>query len=86
MVVVKSEDGALVTLKGRKDLHEQGVKSIIDWNKMVDLNNEREEARRAEEAELEILRLKLIQIQLEKTMTLQHQHTDSAVVIGAQLQ
>lgn len=85
-MVVKSEDGALVTLKGRKDLHEQGVKSISDWNKMVDLNAEREEARRAEEAELEVLRLKLTQMQLERSMALQQQHTDSAVVIGAQLQ
>ena len=38
LVVVKSEDGSLVTLKGRKDLHEQGVKTIADWNKTVELN------------------------------------------------
>lgn len=28
LVVIKSADGALVTVRGRKDVHEQGVKSI----------------------------------------------------------
>jgi uncharacterized sporulation protein YeaH/YhbH (DUF444 family) len=81
--VVKSEDGALVTLKGRKDIHEQGVKTIADWNKTVELNVERKAALKDEETELEALRLKLIQLQLEKTMALQQQQNESAVVIGA---
>ena len=83
LVVVKSEDGALVTLKGRKDIHEQGVKTIADWNKTVELNVERKAAHKDEETELEALRLKLIQLQLEKTMALQQQQNESAVVIGA---
>lgn len=28
LVVVKSEDGTLVTVRGRKDIHEQGIKTI----------------------------------------------------------
>ena len=71
LVIVKSEDGALVTVRGRKDIHEQGVKTVADWNKTVELNREREEARKVEEAELETLRAKLEKIQLEKTMALQ---------------
>ncbi len=57
--MVKSEDGTLVTVRGRKDIHEQGVKTIADWNKTVELNRERAEKRRQEEAEQEALRLKL---------------------------
>ena len=85
LIVVRSEDGALVTARGRKDIHEQGLKSIDDWNKTVELNKEREQQRKVEEAELETLRLKLTQLQLEKTMALQQQTTESAVVIGANL-
>jgi hypothetical protein len=48
-----------VTVRGRKDIHEQGVKTIGDWNKTVELNRERAEKRRQEEAEQEALRLKL---------------------------
>ncbi len=40
--VLKSEDGLLVTVNGRKDIHERGVKCIADWNKTVVLNKERE--------------------------------------------
>ena len=70
-VIVRSEDGALVTPAGRKDIHERGTKSIEDWNKTVVLNQEREEKRLQYEAEQEQLRLKLTQIQLEKFMALQ---------------
>lgn len=66
LVIVKSEDGALVTLRGRKDVQEQGVKTIADWNKTVDLNNERDAHRKIEEKELEQLYLKLEQLQKEK--------------------
>lgn len=52
----------LVTVKGRKDIHEQGVKSIADWNKTVELNKEREHQRKVEEQELEVLRAKLTQL------------------------
>ena len=67
LVVVKSEDGNLVTTRGRKDIHEQGVKTIADWNKTVELNKEREQLRKIEEKEMEILYAKLVQIQLEKS-------------------
>ena len=67
LVVVKSEDGNLVTTRGRKDIHEQGVKTIADWNKTVELNKEREQLRKVEEKEMEILYAKLLQIQLEKS-------------------
>ena len=43
LVVVRSEDGALVTVRGRKDIHERGVKIVEDWKKTVILNKEREE-------------------------------------------
>jgi hypothetical protein len=42
LVIVKMEDGNLVTVRGRKDIHEQGIKTIADWNKTVELNKERE--------------------------------------------
>ena len=45
LVVVRSEDGCLVTVKGRKDIHELGVKTITDWHKTEELNREREEQR-----------------------------------------
>ena len=67
LVVVKSEDGNLVTTRGRKDIHEQGVKTIADWNKTEELNKEREQLRKIEEKEMEILYAKLVQIQLEKS-------------------
>ena len=62
-----------MTTRGRKDIHEQGVKTIADWNKTVILNNERDEKRKVEEAEQELLRLKLTQLQQEKFMALQQQ-------------
>jgi thiol-disulfide isomerase/thioredoxin len=42
LVIVKSDDGKLVTPSGRKDIHERGFKTIEDWNKAVELNKERE--------------------------------------------
>lgn len=89
LVIVKMEDGNLVTVRGRKDIHDQGTKCIADWNKTVELNKEREQNRLKEEAELEQLRLKLTQICLEKFMATQNttklQHDDSQVVIGVNL-
>ena len=61
LVVLKSEDGGLVTTNGRKDIHERGVATIADWNKTVELNREREIARREQEKELEVLHAKLLQ-------------------------
>ena len=62
LVILKSEDGTLVTTNGRKDIHERGVATIGDWNKTVELNKEREAARREQEKELELLNAKLLQI------------------------
>lgn len=85
LVVVRSEDGALVTVRGRKDIHEQGVKTIADWQKTMELNKEREQNRKNEEAELEALRLKLTQLQLEKSMAIQQQMQSLTTEIGANL-
>lgn len=88
LVIVRSEDGALVTLRGRKDIHEQGVKTIADWNKTVELNKEREAQRKVEEKDMEQLYQKLEQLQKEKFMAIQAQtaaQADAAVIISANL-
>ena len=67
LAILKSDDGQLVTVNGRKDIQERGVKCIEDWNKTVVLNKEREQNRQQYEKELQALNEKLTLIQLEKT-------------------
>ncbi len=73
--VLKSEDGLLVTVNGRKDIHERGVKCINDWHKTVILNKERESQRQQDEKDLQALNEKLTLIQAEKFRALQAQQT-----------
>ena len=42
LIIVDSQSGFLVTTRGRKDVHEQGVNCIPDWIKLLQLNRERE--------------------------------------------
>ncbi len=42
LIIVDSQTGFLVTTRGRKDIHEQGVDCIADWVKLLELNRERE--------------------------------------------
>jgi hypothetical protein len=56
LVIVDSHTGFLVTLKGRKDIHEQGIKTIPDWAKLLELNKERAIKKAEEERLAEIAR------------------------------
>jgi hypothetical protein len=40
--VVDSETGFLVTVRGRKDIHERSTNTIDDWAKLLVLNREKE--------------------------------------------
>lgn len=42
LVVVDSVTGFPITTRGRKDIHEQGSKTVTDWAKLLKLNRERE--------------------------------------------
>ena len=48
-----------MTVRGRKDIHEQGINCVNDWVKLLELNREREVQRLEEEAMAEIARQKL---------------------------
>ena len=61
LVIVESATGMLVTVRGRKDIHEQNVKAIDDWQKLANLNKEKEFQKQQEDVQLEVLRQKLIQ-------------------------
>ena len=57
LVIVESSTGFLVTMRGRKDIHERNIDTIGDWDKLLELNKERaikkaEEERLQEEAKL----------------------------------
>ena len=56
LVIVDSLTGFLVTVKGRKDIHERGIMAVNDWVKQLELNREREVQRAQDEIQLEIER------------------------------
>lgn len=56
LIIVDSQSGFLVTVRGRKDIHEQGTNCVNDWAKLLQLNREREVKRLEEEAMAEIAR------------------------------
>lgn len=59
LIIVDAISGLLVTVRGRKDIHETGVKSIDDWAKLLLLNREKVIKQAEEEMLLEIQRQKL---------------------------
>ena len=64
LVIVDSQTGFLVTVRGRKDIHEQNIKTIDDWHKLLELNRERALKKAEEEMLAEIARQQKLQEQL----------------------
>ena len=56
LIIVDSQTGSLVTVRGRKDIHERSVNTIEDWAKLLELNKERALKKAEEEAKAEELR------------------------------
>lgn len=56
LVIVDSETGFLVTVRGRKDIHERSTAAIDDWAKLLVLNREREVKRIEDEKKAELLK------------------------------
>ena len=64
LVIVDSETGFLVTVRGRKDIHERGINTISDWAKLLELNRERAIKQAEEEMLAEIAKQQKLQEQL----------------------
>lgn len=63
-VIVDSETGFLVTVRGRKDIHERNTSTIDDWAKLLELNREKAIKKAEEERLAEIAKQKKIEEQL----------------------
>ena len=56
LIIVDSQTGSLVTVRGRKDIHERSINTIGDWAKLFELNKERAIKRAEAEAKAELLK------------------------------